>query len=212
MKLTVFGATGGIGGHIVRQALDAGHAVTAVVRSSASFDLRHPALEVAKVPGLTDPELLLPALTDSDAVLSGVGARGRKAGTVASDATRGILAAMADSEVRRFVAVSAAPLAPPPEGEGFFSRRILLPLVRAAFKDVYRDLAVMEGLILQSATEWTVVRPPKLVNKPMTGRYRTVVGGNVVGGHTISRADVAHAMLAALHDPATIGQGVGVAY
>ena len=35
MKLTVFGATGGIGGQVVRQALAAGHEVTAVVRDRA---------------------------------------------------------------------------------------------------------------------------------------------------------------------------------
>lgn len=212
MKLTVFGATGGIGGHLVRQALDAGHAVTAVVRESARFDLRHPALEVAAVPGLTDPDLLLPAVKGSDAVLSGVGSRGRKAGTVASDATRGILGAMAAGGVRRFVAVSAAPVGPPAAGEGFFGRRILLPVVSAVFKEVYQDLAVMEQLIRDSRTEWTVFWPPKLVDKPVTGRYRTVVGGNVARGHTISRADVAHAMLSALGDPATVGKAVGVAY
>ena len=32
MKLTVFGATGGIGGHVVAQALESGFTVTAVVR------------------------------------------------------------------------------------------------------------------------------------------------------------------------------------
>ena len=52
MKITVFGATGGIGGEVVRQALDAGHKVTAVVRDAARFDLTHPALEVATVAGL----------------------------------------------------------------------------------------------------------------------------------------------------------------
>jgi NADPH:quinone reductase-like Zn-dependent oxidoreductase len=41
MKLTVFGATGGIGGHVVRQALAAGHHVTAVVRDRpvSSWDI-----------------------------------------------------------------------------------------------------------------------------------------------------------------------------
>jgi uncharacterized protein YbjT (DUF2867 family) len=38
-KLTVFGATGGTGMHVVRQALEAGHQVTAVVRDSARLDV-----------------------------------------------------------------------------------------------------------------------------------------------------------------------------
>jgi hypothetical protein len=50
------------------------------------------------------------------------------------------------------------------------------------------------------------------VNKPLTGTYRTVVGGNVPHGYTISRADAAHAMLAALNDPVTLRKAVGVAY
>jgi uncharacterized protein YbjT (DUF2867 family) len=70
----------------------------------------------------------------------------------------------------------------------------------------------MEDEIRRSTVEWTVVRPPKLTNTPLTGRYRTVVAGNVPRGYKISRADTAHAMLGALDDPATLGQAVGVAY
>lgn len=212
MKLTVFGASGRIGGQVVRQALDAGHKVTAVVRGPAGLAMRHPALEVATVPGLTDPEVLLPVLEASDAAISGVGARGRKDGPVASTTTRGMLRALEAGGVRRFVAVSAVPVGPVPEGESFVNRRLLLPLVSALLREVYADLAAMEDEIRRSASEWTVVRPPKFVDKPLTGRYRTVVGGNVPRGYTISRADVAHAMLTVLDDPATVGQAVGVAY
>jgi uncharacterized protein YbjT (DUF2867 family) len=212
MKLTVFGATGGIGGHVVRQALDAGHKVTAVVRDPARFDLSHPALEVATVPDLTDPEAVRPVLEGADAAISGVGPRGRKDGPVASNATRGILRAMEASGVRRFVAVSAVPVGAIPEGESFANRRIVLPFFSALLRDVYADLAAMEEEIRRSTTQWTVVRPPKLVNKPLSGTYRSVVGGNVPRGYSISRADTAHAMLAALDDPATLGQAVGVAY
>ena len=41
MKITVFGATGGVGGHVVRQALDAGHQVTAVVRDPKRLRVEH---------------------------------------------------------------------------------------------------------------------------------------------------------------------------
>jgi putative NADH-flavin reductase len=212
MKLTVFGASGGVGGHIVRQALDAGHTVTAVVRNPAQFDLSHPALEVATVPGLSDPELLRPALEASDAAISGVGPRGRKDGPVAATSTRAILRAMEASGVRRFVAISAVPVGPVPEGESFLNRRIVLPLIGAIARDVYVDLAAMEEEIRQSTSQWTVVRPPKLTNKALTGKYRTTVGANVPRGYAISRAETAHAMLAVLDDPATIRQAVGVAY
>jgi uncharacterized protein YbjT (DUF2867 family) len=212
MRMTVFGATGGIGRHVVRQALDAGHKVTAVVRDSARIDARHPALEVVTVPGLTDPAMLFPALEASDAAISSVGPRGRKDGPVASTATRGILRAMEASGVRRFVAVSAVPVGPITEDDSFVNRRIVLPLISAVARDLYADLAEMEDEIQRSDTDWTVVRPPKLVNKPLTGVYRTRVGGNVPRGYSIARADVAHAMLAALDDPATLGQAVGIAY
>jgi uncharacterized protein YbjT (DUF2867 family) len=172
----------------------------------------HPALEVATVAGLTDPEVLRPLLEGSDAAISGVGPRGRKDGPVASTSTRGILRAMEARGVRRFVAVSAVPVGPVPDGESFLNRRIVLPLISAFARDVYVDLAEMEDEIRRSTTQWTIVRPPKLVNKPLTGKYRTIVGGNVPRGYTISRADVADAMLAVLDDPATIGQAVGVAY
>jgi uncharacterized protein YbjT (DUF2867 family) len=212
MKITVFGATGGIGGHVVRQALAAGHRVTAVVRDPARFGLGHPALKVATVPGLNDPEVLRAALEGSDAAISGVGPRGRKDGPVASSTTRGMLRAMEASGVRRFVAVSAVPVGPVPEGESFVNRRILLPVISIFARGVYADLGEMEDEIGHSATEWTIVRPPKLVNKPLTGKYRTVVGGNVPRGYAISRADVAHLMLAALDDPATLRRAIGIAY
>ena len=211
MKMTVFGATGGIGGHVVRQALDAGHTVTAVVRDPSRLEISHPALEVVVVPGLTDPEPLTPALAGSDAAISTIGPRSRKDVGVASSATRGILRAVESAGVRRFLAVSAVPVGPVPDGEGFLSRAILYPAIKAFLKDIYADLAAMEDEIRASATEWTIVRPPRLLNKPLSGTYRTAIGANVARGNTISRADVAHAMLAMLEAPATVRQAVGVA-
>lgn len=88
----------------------------------------------------------------------------------------------------------------------------MLSVVNSALRPVYADLRAMEDALAQSATDWTSVRPPRLTNKPVSGVYRTVVGGNPSRGRTVARADVAHAMLAMIDDPATVKQGVGVAY
>ncbi|MGW8783886.1 NAD(P)-dependent oxidoreductase [Streptomyces sp. NPDC055796] len=74
MKLTVFGATGGVGREVVRQALDAGHEVTAVVRDPARLDVpAHERLQVAVVRDLTDEDALVPVLAGRSAVISALG-------------------------------------------------------------------------------------------------------------------------------------------
>ncbi|MFE2098304.1 NAD(P)-dependent oxidoreductase [Streptomyces sp. NPDC059468] len=210
MKLTVFGATGGIGREIVRQALDAGHRVTAVVRDPARLDVTGSALEVFRA-DLTDPQELRAAVAGRDAVLSGLGARSRKDAGVAARLTRTVLGAMEAEDVRRLLVVSAGPVGPEPENDGLLDRS-MRGLVSAILKDVYADLREMEAGLARSGTDWTSVRPPRLQDKPLTGSYRTVVGGFPPKGRFIARADVAHAMLSMIDDMGTVKQGVGVAY
>ena len=112
MKLTVFGATGGTGEELVRQALAAGHEVTAVVRHPEALAIRDPHLTAA--PG----DILSPAwpgtgLSKADAVLSALGARQRKnPARVYSRGTAAVIEAMDKEGVRRFVGISAGPVAP----------------------------------------------------------------------------------------------------
>jgi hypothetical protein len=123
--------------------------------------------------------------------------------------------------VRRLVVVSAAPIGtvPSPDrpnpprhdpGDGFLMRHLLAPIVKRAFRDHYADLARMEDVIRDSGLDWTIVRPPQLTDKPLTGVYRTAYERNLRRGLKISRADVAHYMLHALGQPETIGRIVGV--
>ncbi len=212
MKLTVFGATGGIGQEIVRQALTAGHQVTAVVRDPARLSVQGERLEVFRA-DLTDPEGLRAAVAGRDAVLSGLGARAVKDAKtgIAARLTRPVLQAMEAEGVRRLLVVSAAPLAPSPDGDPLLDRTMHRVISRV-LKAVYDDLRVMEGELARSATDWTSVRPPKLNDKALTGTYRLQIGGNPRSSRQIGRADVAHAMLAMVDDPGTVKQGVGVAY
>ncbi|MEU4504618.1 NAD(P)H-binding protein [Streptomyces sp. NPDC024089] len=211
MRITVFGATGGVGQEIVRQALAAGHEVTAVVRDPARLPVPLSDVQVHTAARMDDPEALREAVAGRDAVLSALGSRGRKADGVAERLTGSVLAAMETEGVRRLLVVSAAPVGPRPADDPL-PDRLARKVIGAVLKEVYADLTLMEAALARSATDWTSVRPPKLTDGPLTGKYRTAVGGTPRSGRTISRADVAHAMLTLIDDPASVKQGVGVAY
>ncbi|MFJ5230457.1 NAD(P)-dependent oxidoreductase [Kitasatospora sp. NPDC088391] len=222
MELTVLAATGGIGRHLLRQALAAGHQVTAVVRNPVKLGAR-PGARVIRVDLATaGPEELRAAVEGADAVLSGLGPVGKGEAGVAEQGTRAVVEVMRAAGTRRLVVVSAAPIGtvPSPDrphpprhdpGEGPLTRHLLTPIVKRVLRAHYADLARMEDAVLASGLDWTIVRPPRLTNGPLTGAYRTAHGRNLRGGSTISRADVADSMLRAAADPDTVGQILGVA-
>lgn len=211
MRLTVFGATGGVGREIVGQSLAAGHEVTVVVRDPAGLPESPAGTEPHAVVRLDDPAAVREAVAGRDAVLSGLGSRGRRANGVAERLTGQILTAMEAEGVRRLLVVSAAPVGPRPADDPLVDR-LMRKGIGAVLAELYADLARMEAALARSTTDWTSVRPPKLTDGPLTGVYRQVVGGTPRSGRSISRADVAHAMLALIDDPAAVKQGVGIAY
>ncbi|MFD9795710.1 NAD(P)-dependent oxidoreductase [Streptomyces sp. NPDC059070] len=212
MKLTVFGASGRIGAQVVTQALAAGHQVTAVVRDPARFTATGPGLELVRA-DLADPESLRDAVAGRDAVLSGLGANSRAdaATGVTARLTASVVKAMDAAGTRRLLVVSAGPVGPEAPDDPFLDR-LTLTVVQRVLKDVYGDLRRMESDLAASALDWTAVRPVRLVNKPLTGAYRTAVAATPRSARSIGRADVAHAMLRMIDDPATVKQGVCVAY
>ncbi|MFE9027492.1 NAD(P)-dependent oxidoreductase [Streptomyces iakyrus] len=180
-----FGATGGVGQEIVRQALTAGHQVTAIVRDPARLTVTGAGLDVFRA-DLAGAEALRPAVTGWDAVSAGLGARSRKHAGDATRLTRTVLDAMEAEGVRRLPAISAAPIGPVPEGDAALDR-VARGIVSRIYKDVYADLRAMEAAI------------------------RVAVGGTPPKARSPGRADVAHAMLAMVGDATTVKQGVGLA-
>jgi putative NADH-flavin reductase len=221
MKLTIFAATGGIDRQVLEQAVAAGHDITAVVRNPKKLS-RKVRIVTADL-AAPDPAALESAVEGADAVLSGLGPRSKAEAGIASHGARAIVRAMQATGVQRLVVVSAAPIdtvpspgrPKPPKhdpGDGFFMRHLFSHVAKAAFRKTYADLALMEDILRDSGLDWTVVRPPRLTDKPLTSTYRTAYGQNLRGGLLISRADVAHLMLRVLEQPETIKQAIGSAY
>ena len=112
---------------------------------------------------------------------------------------------MKRANVKRIVVISAAPLGAP---EGMF-QRVAFAILWTLLRDVYSDLRDMESVLEKSDADWTIARPPRLTDGPLTGAYRTAIDRNV--GSVISRADLAREMLRALDEPKTIHHTVGIA-
>ena len=130
---------------------------------------------------------------------------------------------MEEAGGRRIVVVSAAPIGTVPSpgrpnppkhdpGDGFFMRTLFSPLIKTVLRNHFADLARMEDVLRESSLDWTIVRPPRLTNGPITGTYRRAYGQNLRRGALVSRADVAHLMLRAVAQPETLRRTIGIAY
>ena len=209
MQLTVFGASGGTGVEVVRQALAAGHQVTAVVRDPARLSVpAHARLDVVTA-DLFDPALIAPAISGSEVVISALGPRGRGPTTICRDGTRSIMDAMRSAGVRRLVVVSNSGMHT--AGDGWFTRRVFKPILIRILRDGYDDMRVMEERVAASGLDWTIVRPPRLTGWPHSGKIASSTNGNVRGSFNIGRADLADYLLRAAADDGLIGTAVSVA-
>ena len=206
MKIVVLGATGGTGLEIVRQSIEHGHAVTAFVRAPDSLKTFSDRITVTKGDLLNSAELG-DALAGHDAVLSGFGPRvplSKADATLLRQFASALTSAMMRASVRRVVVVSMAFL---------FKDSIVPPAYlvgRLFFRDLVADASAMESVITESGLDWTIVRPPKLTDKPPTRKYRVREGHLPRFGFNISRADVADFVIKAAENQVSVGQIVGV--
>lgn len=204
MRLFILGATGGIGRHLVRIGHERGHHLTAFVRSPHKLPPQHDRLTV--VPGdLFDAAAIARALPGHDAVLSAFGPTTIRTTTLRRDFGRALASAMRDGNVRRLQLVSAAFLF---RDVGLLGA-ILKPTL---FRFMAPDMADMEREVMHDDLEWTVLRPPRLTNGPLTRNYRAATNRLPPSGYVISRADVADFMIREAERPTHTRQIVGLAH
>jgi len=203
MKLTIFGASGATGACLVRQALDAGHEITAVVRDPARLTVPAQARLHVITADIMDPASISPAAADADAVITAIAPHGTGPSTLRQDSTGSIMQAMRKTGSRRLLFISGSIVAD--DGESPYLRYLLKPVARRTFlRHVNADFLATEAEIRASDLDWTIFRPPSLTNKPARGTYRVAVDRNLPRCLTITRADLAACMLSTLDDPATI--------
>jgi len=196
LQITVLGASGATGLHLVRQALDRGHTVVAVARRPERIDIGDQPRLLRRAADVTDPRSVAEALHDSPVVVSGLGVVGKEQGGVLTAGARAVIAA----QPARMVWLGAFGTGPSAAAAGPLTRGLLRVVLRAEIKDKVRA----DTLVL--AAGGTVVHAGPLSNRPGSASPRAVALDEVprrLLPASISRATVAAIML----DAAESGTG-----
>jgi len=204
MNILIIGASRGIGLELVKQAIDAGHHVTAMVRDRSVFDDHpHKRLKIRQGDILTK-KIVEGACVGQDAVCITVGmVPTSKPVQLFSEGTRNVLNGMKGAGIKRLLAVTGIGAGDSEGHGGFFYDKVTRPVL---LKHVYDDKNRQEEMIRSSDCEWTIVRPALLTRGELTGEYQVLTDLTGIKAEKISRADVAHFMLSELEDPRYVKQ------
>lgn len=191
MNVTVLGATGRTGRHVVRQALERGHTVTAVVRDPAKLE---PATGLVVVAAdVNDAAAIAAALSGAEVVVSALGvAKGEKGGTLEAGA-RAVTAATP----RRIVWMGAFGTGPSAGRAGGFTRLMLKLAMGSELPD---KVAADAGVL---AADGTVLHCGLLGDGPASATRRLVPLAEAPTGwpKKVNAATVAAAMLDIVEAP-----------
>ncbi|MGW0819591.1 NAD(P)-dependent oxidoreductase [Streptomyces viridiviolaceus] len=200
MRVTVLGATGGIGRHVTRRLLDESHQVTALVLSPAKLAITDPALTVI-TGALSDTADAERAVTGADAVISALGPSLRRSakGTALTDGTRTIVEVMREQKVDRFIGPATPSLADP-QDKPHWKHKVLPVMARLMFPNALIELTGMTAAVTDSDLDYTIARITNPADKPATGHIRSGFLGHDRVGSAMTREDIAAFLVSQLTD------------
>ena len=204
MKVAVVGAAGATGQQVVRQALDRGWEVAALVRTPGAVTETNGSLSVI-TGDARDEGAAASVVAGCDAVISVLGLRKGHDSSL-SEATATICRAMEAAGVERLVVMSVLGIRDSADKAGIFGRVIIPVFMKKAVADRIR----LEELVEATALDYTFVRPTRLVDGGPTGSY--TAGPDVRAGMTskVTRGDAAHCLLAQAEAPGEHSRAIGV--
>jgi uncharacterized protein len=193
VHFTILAASGGTGRELTRQALERGHAVTAIARTPARIDVPDTPLLTRVAADVRDPDSVKAALRDSEIVLSGLGvAGGDPPGTLTAGAR-----AVTEARPRQVIWLGAIGTGASASAGGLVVRTMF-----RAMRAKLDDKVTADTTVLRAGG--TVFHAGPLTNGPLSRTRRTVGLGAYPGRifpAAVSRATVAAAMLDEAESP-----------
>ncbi len=208
MKIAIIGASAGIGLEVTRLALQKGHEVSTLSRRVVPLPDH---ANLRRVQGsATNLNDLRAVVAGAEVIHVTLGTKSPLATTMFSDSARLLLQVLQETSSSATLLVLTGFGAGESWTYNALPMKILFTLL---LKAVYADKGEQERLIAGAYSRWEIVRPGRLTNGTMTGRYRVLdnlVEGMRVGA--ISRTDVAHFMVAQAEHPTYLGKYVALTY
>ena len=204
MKITIIGASAGVGLEATKRALAREHQVTTLSRSILSLP---PTSNLNCVQGdATKKEDLLKVIQNADAVIVALGTgKNMKATTLYSEASVALIEAQKELNTSiPFIILTGFGAG---ESGKFHKNFIMKLFFSLMLKDVYTNKTKMEELISKSLIKWEFVRPGILTDKPLTEKYRVETNyfkGMNIG--SITRSDVADYLVKQAENPTELGK------
>lgn len=209
MKLVIFGSTGSIGSHVVEQALEQGHTITAFVRNPNKLNVQHPNLNIF-TGDVMNPALVEQAVIGHDAAICILGSGKKLSGNVRSQGTKNIIQALEKAGIKRFICQSTLGAGDSWSNLDFYWKYIMFGFI---LRKVFADHQIQEEYVRQSDLDWTIIRPAAFVDGDRTGKYRHgFPGSDRTSSLTISRPDVADFILKQLGDNTYLGKAASLSY
>lgn len=221
LDILVYGATGEIGSHVVQEALDRGHRVTAVSRDPAKVTTRHDRLLVIKG-DLLDAASIVEATADKDVVIVSVrgviGDSGEPQSALQFIAAENLVDALyrRGDEGARLIHVGGSGSLEVEPGVLFAARLPKIFVPRRLEIEILGQILALEFYRKVDDVKWSYATPPiNLTNGPRTGDFR--IGGDRAledkwGRTRLSRADFAVALVDEAEQAQHVRQRFSVAY
>ncbi len=164
MRVAVLGATGRTGQPLVAELLRRGHDVTVLVRDPSSFTQQGCTVVAGSV---TDSAALSQAAAGADAIVSALGPTKKEADLHTK--TAGLIVDLLPAR-GRFIGISGAGIDVPGDQKGTRDK-IVSFLIQKLGGAVVQDKPREYQVYAASDLDWTLVRPPRLMDGPGTGSY-----------------------------------------
>lgn len=204
--LAVFGGSGATGRAVIRLASGMGMQVRTLVRHPSSLGLQAEGLAIiaGSLQNQADVEW---AMAGCEAVCCLFGQRPPYTDIFCENATRTILAAMDELGIKRFVCQTGGMVGAYPVNRTL-PFRIMTSIFNRRLPETAQDRIGQESAIAASSLDWTIIKPPRLVNRPATGKY--TAGPDVRLGlfSCITLEDLAGFLLYEIFAPAWINKAV----